>query len=401
MKFWLVAGAVGAFANPACAQDVTFKPLAEARVRWEHADQDGIALPADGVTLRVRGGVVASVERWTLLIEGQGNVALVDDYYDGLHGPATRPLVSDPENIALSRAQLQYKGRDATLTVGRQRIGLDDERFVGTSSFRQNSQSFDAARLEWSPAKGLKADLSYAWAVRTIWGIDGTGARPEAIGGGNVFANLSYASRIGTVTAFAYLVDQDDSRVQGFRLSNQNYGIRFAGSQPLSGKAKLHYAASYARQSDYHRNPNDYAVDYYIVDGAVEASGLRLGGTYEVLGASNGAAFTSFQAPVGTGFRYHGWAGKFSPNPPDGLRDTYGTAAYVIPKAGALSAITLQAQYHRFESDLRMRHYGDELDLMASAKLGKYTVAVRYADYRADRFATDTRKLFVQLDWTL
>lgn len=401
MRYWLVAGVAMAIAGPVCAQDVTVKPLAEARIRWEHVDQDGLALPADAVTFRLRGGATASVERWTALVEGQANVALVGDYYDGIHGAAVRPLVADPENIALYRAQLQYKGKDATLTVGRQRIAIDDERFVGSAPIRQNAQTFDAARVEWSPAKGLKADLIYAWALRTVWGTDGTGPRPRAIGGDNVFANLSYVTPIGTVSAFAYLVDQDDSRVQGFRLSSQSYGMRFAGSRPLGGKAKINYAASFAEQSEYHRNPNDYTARYYILDGSVEASGLRAGAAYEVLGASNGAALTSFQTPAGTAFRFHGWAGKFSPNPPDGLRDLFGTLAYTIPKAGQLSAITFQAQYHRFESDRLMRHYGDELDLLASAKLGKYTLAVRYADYRADLFATDTKKLLLQLDWAL
>jgi hypothetical protein len=401
MKYLLATAAGLAVAGPACAQDVAVKPLIDARLRWEHAEQDGLPLDAEAVTVRVRGGASFAVERWTALVEGQANVPLVDDYYDGLRGTPVRPLVSDPENVALYRAQLQYKGKDAVVTVGRQRIQLDDERFVGGSVFRQNGQTFDAARVEWTPAKGLKADLTYAWGVRTVWGIEGTGARPQAIGGDNVFANLSYASPVGTVTAFAYLVDQDDARVQGFRLSSQSYGMRLVGSRALSAKAKLNYAASFAEQSDYRRNPNDYTARYYLLDGSIEASGFRAGATYEVLGASNGAALTSFQAPVGTAFRFHGWAGKFSPNPPDGVRDLFGTLAYTLPKAGKFSAITLQAQYHRFESDRLVRHYGNELDMMASAKLGKYTFSVRYADYKADRFATDTRKFWLQLDWVL
>ncbi len=53
--------------------------------------------------------------------------------------------------------------------------------------------------------------------------------------------------------------------------------------------------------------------------------------------------------------------------------------------------MSLQAVYHRFDSDRLVRHYGDELDLLASGKFGKTTVSVRYADYNADLFATDTR----------
>ena len=47
----------------------------------------------------------------------------------------------------------------------------------------------------------------------------------------------------------------------------------------------------------------------------------------------------------------------------------------------------------------RDQHYGDEWDLLASVKRGRTLFSLRYADYRADRFATDTRKLWLQADW--
>ena len=52
-------------------------------------------------------------------------------------------------------------------------------------------------------------------------------------------------------------------------------------------------------------------------------------------------------------------------------------------------------------ADRLSRRYGDELNLLASAKLGKTTASLRYADYRADRLFTDTQKLWMQLDWAL
>jgi hypothetical protein len=399
MRSTFMAAAALVVAAPACAQQI--KPLAEARARYEHVEQEGLAKDAAALTVRVRAGVQASTGPWTALVEAQGTVAVVDDYYDGLHGAATRPLVSDPENVALYRAQLQYRTKKLAVTAGRQRIALDDERFVGSSPFRQNAQTFDAVRLELMPFKGLKADLTYAWSVRTVWGVEGNGARQPAVGGDNVFASLGYATPIGTLTGFAILVDQDEAAVQGYRLSNQSYGARFAGSQPLSKGVKLNYAGSYARQSNYHRNPNDYAASYYQLDAGLDVAPFRIGATYEVLGASDGRPFTSFQFPIGTAFRYQGWAGKFSPDPPDGVRDLLGTAGFVRPKLGPFKAFTLQAQYHHFDSDRLVRHYGDEIDLLASGKLGKTTLSLRYADYSADSFATDTRKFWLQLDWAL
>lgn len=387
-------------AGVAHAQDVTLKPLGEARLRYEQVDQDGLTADADALTLRVRAGVEAKAGRWSALVEGQGNLAIVDDYFDGLHGAATRPIIADPENIALTRAQIRYVSPALAVTAGRQRIGFDDERFVGSVGFRQNGQSFDAVRAEITPAKGVKADLAYAWSVRTIWGIDGAGARQQAVSGDNVFGNLSVQTPAGKVAAFAYLVDQDEAAMQGFRMSSQSYGVRLDGSQK-AGKAKIAYQLSYARQSDWHRNPNDYSADYYLADVAVDLGGPRLGVGYEVLGASGGTALTSFQTPLATGFKFQGWADKFLVTPPDGVRDLYASAGWNWKAIGPLKAVTVQAVYHDYRSDRAARSYGEEIDLLASAKFGKVTGSVRYAHYSADTFATDTDKIWLQLDWML
>lgn len=387
-------------AGVAHAQHVTLKPLGEARLRYEQVDQDGITADADALTLRLRAGVEAKAGRWSALVEGQGNLAVVDGYFDGLHGAATRPLVADPENIALARAQLRYAAPSFAITAGRQRIALDDERFVGAVPFRQNGQSFDAVRAEITPIKGVKADLAYAWNVRTIWGIDGAGARQQAVSGDNLFGNVSVATPVGKVAAFAYLVDQDEAAMQGFRMSSQSYGVRLHGSQKL-GTAKLAYQLSYARQSDWHRNPNDYRADYWLADVAVDLGAPRVGVGYETLSADNGVALTSFQTPLATGFKYQGWADKFLVTPPDGVRDLYASAGWGWNAVGPFKGVTLQVVYHDYRSDRASRSYGDEIDLLASAKLGKFTASARYAHYDADNFATDTDKFWLQLDWML
>lgn len=387
-------------AGVAQAQDIVLKPIGEARLRYEQVDQDSLPANAEALTLRLRAGVEAKAGGWSALVEGQGNLAIVDDYFDGLHGAATHPLIADPDNIALTRAQIRYASPVFALTAGRQRLGFDDERFVGSVGFRQNGQSFDAVRAEITPLKGVKADLAYAWSVRTVWGIDGAGARQQAVSGDNFFANLSAQTPIGKLATFAYLVDQDEAAMQGYRLSSQSYGVRLDGTQPL-GKAKLAYQLSYARQSDWHHNPNNYAADYYLADVAVDLGGPRVGVGYEILGADDGTALTSFQTPLATGFKFQGWADRFLTTPPDGVRDLYANAGWSWKAVGPLKAVTLQAAYHDYRSDRASRSYGDEINLLASAKLGKVTAAARYAHYDANTFATDTDKFWLQLDWTI
>lgn len=402
MKVFIVTAAALVVARPACAQTIALKPLAEARLRYEHVDQDGLPQEkADALTVRARAGLTASSGALSASIVGQGTLAIVDHYYDGLNGAPTRPIVADPENVALYIAQLQYKTKAVALTAGRQKIVLDDERFVGNVAFRDNAQTFDAVRAELTPVKGLKLDVAYAWSVRSIWGVQGTRARQQAVSGDNILANLSYTTPIGTMTGFAYLVNQDEAAVQAYRLSSQTYGVRLAGAKALSKAAKLSYQLSYARQSDYHRNPNDYSADYWLADATLDVKGWKLNGGYEVLGADNGRPFTSFQTPLGTNFKFQGWADKFLTTPANGVRDLYVGGGYGWKKWGRLSAITLTASWHRFDSDRLDQHYGNEVDLLATAKVKKTALSVRYAHYDARALATDTNKVWLQADWAI
>jgi len=390
--------ALGASVQPAQAQEIKLKPLVDARLRYEHVDQDGISDQSDAATLRIRSGLQASSGPWSTLVESEATIGIDNHYNDGLNGRPL-PLVGDPQNIELNRAQLRYADHHLTVTAGRQLLELADQRFVGPSSWRQNQQTFDAVRVTWAGVPRLTIDTVYAWSDRTVNGIDGKGARPQSVPGNNWFGLASYAAPVGTLTGFAYLVDQDLAAVQGFRLSSQSYGVRFAGSRPIAKAWKLGYAASYARQSDYRKNPNSYAASYYLAEANVSGKVMTATGGYEVLGADHGTALTSFQTPLASFFRFQGWAGKFTTTPPNGLRDLYGTLGASWKARGLVSGYSLAATYHHFDSDRLSLHYGDEIDLLAQAKIGRTTVAARLARYSADAFATDTTKVFLTLEW--
>src|SRR5438552_16718175 len=317
MKKLVLGLAAGWIAAPALAGGVTVKPLLDLRLRWENVDQDGIAQDANAVTLRARTGAEVTLGDFRLLGEAESTMPFAERYFSGLNGKTKFPLIADPGNFELNRFQLQYRGvKDLVVTAGRQRINIEDQRFVGAAGWRQNEQAFDAARVEYGTPKGLQLDLTYAWSDRTIWGIEGTGARQTAISGDNIFAVASYPTPVGKLSGFAFLVDQDEAAVQSFRLSSQTYGARLAGSRPLSKSVKLTYALSYARQSDYHRNPNDYSSNYYLIDAGLEIAAVKFGAGYEVLGADKGAPFTSFQTPLATLRKFQGWADKFLTTPP-------------------------------------------------------------------------------------
>ncbi|KRA82703.1 alginate export family protein [Altererythrobacter sp. Root672] len=401
MKLWPLVPAAALCSSLAHAEEVKLTPSVDARLRYENVEQDGLPRDADAFTLRVRPGVTAKTGEWSALIEAEATVALSTGYNDGLNGKTQFPLVADPSNLEINRAQIRYTGSNGlTATAGRQRIELADQRFVGPAAFRQNEQTFDALRVQWTKGR-LSADLTYAASVRTVNGSRGTGARPSAIDGDNVFALLGYRTDIGTLTGLAYLVDQDEAAVQNFRLSNQTYGLRFNGGLDITPGAKLGYTASWARQSDYHRNPNDYSADYLFGEATVAFSGFNAALGYEVLGADGGVPLTSVQTPLASFFRWNGWAGKFGTIPPDGLHDLYGTFGYTLKKVGPFQNINLAATWHQFDSDRLGRKYGDELDLVLSARHGPLGASIRYAGYRAETFATDTDKLLLTLEWAV
>ena len=388
-------------AAPVLAEPVTVTPLANIRLQRETAAQDDLPESAEALMIRLRAGAEAKTGRWSLRLEGQGNLAIVEDYNDGLNGRGDRPVVPDPENIALYQGFVRYHSPAITATLGRQEISLDDERFVGTAPIRQNAQTFDAARVVWKPAAGLKLDASYAWSFRTIWGIDGTGARQQAIRGDKVFLNAAWMRPFGTLTGFAYLVDLDEAPVQNFRLSSQTYGLRLAGTQAVGAQARLGYTATIARQSDYGRNPNDYAADYWQAESAFEHRGWRLAAGFESLGADDGRPFASFQTPLSSGVKFLGLIGRFLPTLPDGVRDFNVTAAHSFKSAGPLQNLRFQAVLRHFTSDRNTRVYGNEVDLLASAKWGRTALSLRYANYVSEGFGTDAQRLLAQIEWAL
>ena len=416
----LSVSVLGSAAAPVLAQEVTFKPIIDARLRYEMVEQDG-PLPlvkdreANAVTVRMRAGGELSKGPFAFLAEAEGTLAIDEDYNSGVNGKALYPIVPDPETVEVNRVQLQYRTKPLIVTLGRQRINLDDQRFVGSVAWRQNEQTFDALRVEYMGVKNLKVDVTYAISARTIWGIDGgkfgSINRPTNIDGDNVFANISYKTPFGTLTGFAYLVDQDEAVPALLRNSSQTYGARFAGAVPITGKVKLSYLASYARQSDYAKNPVDYAADFATAELGLEVAAFKLTAGYELLGsdqtATGIAGGFAFQTPFATLHKFNGWADKFLTTPGTGLQDQYAGIAYTVPKVGKAGPLVASFTYHRLSSDRQSIHYGDEYNAQVTLKIDKHLSAlVKYADYDRQGIASfagdaDTRKFWAQIDYAL
>ena len=398
----LTSAASPAFAGkPYDLGGVTVTPSLDARFRYELADQANTLTQADAVTIRVRPGLTFAVDKaFSLLVEGEGTLPLAEDYNSTVNGKTGFATVADPKNLELNRIQLQYKTKAVTLTAGRQRINLDDQRFVGSVGWRQNEQTFDAVRGEGKIGP-ISLDATYAWSQRTVFGID-AGPR-RAFNGNYVF--LGAGSKIGpiNVKAFAYLLDYAGHEPVAAN-STQTYGLRATGAFKLSPKITLSLAASYANQSDYSLNPTDYSVDYLAAEAGLAIGDYGLTAGYELLGSSKGK---SFQTPLATLHKFNGWADMFLTTPASGLQDVYLGASAKFPKVKALPGLNAGVTWHYFASDVGSQKFGKEWDAQFGFKVTKsVTLQAKYAEFDrigASKFAGDftTRKFWLQAEFSL
>lgn len=391
-------GGTALAAEPAGGDGLQVKPILDARLRYENVDQP--ALDADALTFRLRAGAEAKLGHFSLLAEAEGTAALINDYNAfpfALPGEEQwRPdhsVIADPMNIELNRLQLQYKADKTVLTLGRQRINLDDQRWVGSVGWRQNEQTFDAIRGEASLGP-VAADLIYAIKQRTIFGTD-AGPR-TALDGHFIFAGLS--SKLGPVQGklFANLLDYDE--VFFLANSSQTYGLTLSTVVPIAAKTKLALRASYARQSDYGENPFDYAADYWSLDAGTTLAGFGIAGGWEKLGSDQGRGL---QTPMATLHKFNGWADLFLTTPTTGLEDGYVSLSRKFEQVKALPGLNATVAFHQFDSDVGNIEYGTEWDASIGFKLGRLGLLAKYADYDARDFGVDTRKFWLQAEWAL
>tara|TARA_R110001599_G_C12198354_1_gene655479 strand:+ start:336 stop:1568 length:1233 start_codon:yes stop_codon:yes gene_type:complete len=378
----------------AVAEGLALDPIFDARLAYEHVDQP--VTSADSLTMRARAGIeLASDMGLSFLIESEATLGVINDYNDTNIGNGVEPfsIVADPENIELNRIQLRFAKKDkGSLTVGRQRINIDDQRFVGSVGWRQNEQTFDAVSGFVTALKPLTLEATYAISQRTIFGAD-AGTR-EAFDGDFIF--LGAGAKLGPLNlkGFAYLLDFDAGQPVSLS-SSATYGFRSTAKLPVAEGLTLDLAGSYAVQKDHKANPADYSVDY--IAGSVGTSfsgfGLKLG--YESLG-SDGAG-NRFQTPLATLHKFNGWADVFLSTPPAGLEDKY---VSISKKVNLLGGITASAAYHDFRSDVGSMKYGTEFDAALNFKINVVSVGLKYANYNAESFAVDTEKFWLRLGYS-
>jgi len=360
------------------------------RYRFENVDQDGFADDANASTVRLRLNYLTGTwHNWSGFAEFDYVGEMFVNDFNSLGGSSPDrdryPVVADPKGPDLNQLYLDFAPTsDARLRLGRQRIVLDNHRFVGDVGWRQNIQTYDAAGFTFKGWSNTEVFYAYNTAVQRIFGNQVPGGRHDT---DNHLLNVKVKlSDDWSVVPYYYYIDNEDTAV----FSTATYGARVTGTVAAGG-GKLALVGEFATQSDVQNNPVSYDADYLHAAATwTFSNGLALGLAYESLGGDQNRVGASFRTPLATLHAFQGWADKFLVTPGAGIEDIFATVKF---KAGKWN---LTGVYHDFSAESGSADWGSELDLSAGRSLGEgYGILFKAALYDADQHASDTNKYWI------
>jgi hypothetical protein len=367
-------------------------PILEMNVRAAFIEQAGIARDAEALTVRTRlGWRTAPFHGFSALVEIEDVSPVIGKYNSTTNGKAIYPVEADPDGTELNRVQLSWtNGQGETVTAGRQRIILDDSRFVGNVGWRQDEQTFDAVRAD---ATLGPVAVTYAY----LWDINRVFAEAADWDSDSHLLNVAWTvSPMLKLTGFVYALDLTQAPAQ----STVTYGLRASGSGTAQG-LRWSYVASYAVQEDYEINPLSFSLDYRMVEGGLGKGPFTAALGYEAL-EGNGAA--GFSTPLATLHAFQGWADVFLVTPATGIEDKYASLRFTPSwTAGSVKNVALVAVYHDYEAELGGADLGSEWNVQLSAALlPRITGLIKFADYDGPAGGpADRQKVWVGLSFTL
>ncbi len=366
--------------------------IADGRLRYEHVAQDNL-VDANAVTLRLRLGYERPLSRqFKVLGEVEGVALLEDDFADTVRVRPGQAVVLDPEALEINRLQAQWVGDNGlTATVGRQRIILNNARFIGNVGFRQNEQTFDAAQLSYRAKEKVSFNYVYIDKVRRILGDDSLNGEWRS---DSHVAHAELKTGIGDFSAYGLLLDFDNAVAQ----SSATYGLRWSRTV-AAAPYKFAMGAEFATQSDLGANPVTFDLSYFAANASVMRGAWRGGVGAEVL---EGDGARGFATPLATLHAFQGWADVFLTTPPDGIRDLNATMSWTDERPTFGKALTLTARVHDFAAESGGADFGRELDLLAQTKINQHwAIEAKAAFYDGDdpRYA-DRTKVWLAIEMT-
>jgi len=376
------------------------RPVIDLRGRFESTTDASKTVDANALTFRARLGYETGA--WNgLSVQADFDQIWSNDAYNSTrNGRTAYPVVADPSMTALNRLQLTYASDfDTKFVLGRQRLLIGNQRFVGNSGWRQHEQTFDALSATNTSIDGLTLNYAYLYRINRVYGPNQpvpSNTAPAATGQANYFKSDSHVMD-GVYTgvpglrleAYAFLLDLSapgyatlPAQVTATsRLSTATYGGRGDYGFPLMDGLAAKVTGEFAHQTNYANNPLSFGLNYWLGEGSVTWQGLTGLVGYEVL---EGNGSIGFATPLATLHAFNGWADMFLTTPTNGLKDFYLRAAYALPADFiAAKTLNLSAAWHDFKTDNLGAGIGSEWDLQAELAMdANLSFMLKYADYQ-------------------
>lgn len=365
------------------------------RLRFEAADTTG-RNSSSALTNRLRLGYESKpFMGFSGFVEMESVATPTEDlYFVPATGSGTpdRTVIADPAGTEVNQAYARFHGSwpgESALSMdvraGRQRIKLDDDRFIGNIGWRQFEQTFDAVSLRSDfGVERLELFYAYAWGVQRIFGPDGPNPDSRLH-----FINTKYrVTPQLNATAFAYLLAfRDDDPLS----SSNTYGLRLDGRIAEGSVTSAMYELTYAYQTDAGSNPVDYGASFVAAQFRLDQQDLgHIVTGYQLLG-SDGGAF-AFRFPLGTNHKFQGFADNFLITPATGLHDAYIGVGGDLP-FGVKASVT----YHEYWAESGGTDQGEELNAVASKRFNaNWSVLLKAAYFDGDSGQPDTTRFWAQ-----
>ena len=402
----LLFSAQGAQSAPTLSEGLTTGSSIKVniRTRYEDVSWDGLT-DADALTVRARLSYQSGAWKGFAVTAEMDNVTNAYGEVDYatwgadplvIKGKRAAPIF-DPKGTDFNQAAVSYSTFNNVIRYGRQRIVLDNARFIGNVGWRQNEQTYDGLTFTNKSIRYTNIFVAHINNVNRIFG-DANVLQGDYKQDTNL-VNVSYTGfEAGKLTGYAYLIDNlADNYLKKLAggnanaISNDTYGVRWSST----ANPAFMYTLEYAKQSNGDKNPINYDVDYKFAEVSTTLGRFVPALGYEVLGSDNGKK--GFSTPFATLHVFNGWADRFLATPANGLKDMY------VNLGATFSGVALLASYHEYKSDVKSIDYGTEWNFSASKKIGAVTYLAKYAMFENDKLVTtaksDTTKFWLQADW--
>lgn len=372
-------------ARPADAQehDLHF----ESRLRGAYVDAGNTDGRATSLLLRF-----TLESEWSGIFSTLAEIDHVSTGWRDEHSDGARfndmPLIPDVPGTEVNQAALGLTFSQAEVLLGRQRITLDNQRFIGSNGYWQNDQTFDALSASYELFSASRLFYAYIANANRIFGDDADGqprrndgyypggSDPEESGFLGDHEHNSHLINahfnewdFSDLGIYYYHIDNRDVGAE----SNRSLGLLYGFERRIAGlKWRSEIEGALQKRMQIEDAPTN---SYSRIEFALALHSLEVGLQQERLGASGGVGFVT---PLASVHDFQGWADKAFAIDSEGMVDR------AVKASWRKSPLKIDARYHFFKSVTDDVDWGREFDLDLIVKVARqHRIQLRYANYQS------------------